>query len=320
MEVGTHSAWMQREVSSFGHEVYVANARKLRAIWDNDSKTDRTDAHLLAEIVQLKPSLLRPIQHRGEEARNNLKLLHARDALVRGRTALVNHVRGAVKAVGSRMPACDSERFHKLAEFLPEPVRLILEPILKQCRELTALIRGYDKAIQERAAADPAVGVLTQVSGIGDLTALAFVAVVEDPHRFPQGRKLASYLGLRPRLDNSGSLNKQLRITKAGDKYLRKLLVGSAQFILGAFGPDSDLRRWGLKIAARGGKNAKKRAAVAVARKLAVLLLALWKEGGAYEPLRHAARENKEVLTDKVGVATTTGQGEAVNQDGEVPA
>lgn len=290
MEVGNQSAWIQREVSSLGHEVYVANARKLRAIWDNDSKTDRTDAHLLAEIVQIKPSLLRPIQHRGEEARNDLRLVQARATLVRARTLLVNHVRGSVKTVGERMPACDASTFHKAVDCLPDSLQPMLEPMLKQCGEVTALVRGYDKAISKRAGAEPAVAILTQVPGVGDLTALAFVATIEDPNRFPQARKVGSYLGLRPRLDQSGMSDKQLRITKAGDKYLRQLLVGSAQYILGPFGPDTDLRRWGLALAERGGKNAKKRAAVAVARKLAVLLLTLWKTGGVYEPLRRAKR------------------------------
>ena len=314
LEVGTHSNWIRQEIESIGgYEVYVANARKLRAIWDNDKKTDRTDAHLLAEIVQLKPSLLRPIRHRGNECRNDLKLIHARAALVRVRTLLVNHVRGSVKAVGARLESCDGEAFHKHIDQLPDELSYVLDPVMKQIGELTALIRGYDKAVEETAAKDPATAILTQVKGVGALTALAFVSTVEDPNRFPQTRKIASYLGIRPRLDESGDLKKQLRITKAGDKYLRQLLVGSAQFILGPFGPDTDLRRWGLKLAERGGKNAKKRAAVAVARKLAVLLLTLWKTGGVYEPLRLAKRKDADVAVRH----TTERSGAAESKDGK---
>jgi transposase len=314
MEVGTHSNWMRQEIEAIGgYDVYVANARKLRAISDNDKKTDCTDAHLLAEIVQTKPRLLRPIRHRGDEARNDLKLIHARSALVRVRTLLVNHVRGAVKAVGARIPKCDGEVFHKHIDQLPDELRYVLEPVMKQIGELTALVRGYDKAVDEAAAKESATPFLTQVKGVGALTALAFLSTVEDPNRFPQVRKIGSYLGIRPRLDESGDLKKQLRITKAGDRYLRQLLVGSAQFILGPFGPDTDLRRWGLKLAERGGKNAKKRAAVAVARKLAVLLLTLWKTEGVYEPLRQAKRKGAEVAE----VHTTEWSGSVESKHGE---
>jgi transposase len=310
IEVGTHSNWIREEIEAIGrHEVYVANARKLRAIWDNDSKTDRTDAYLLAEIVQLKPSLLRPIRHRSERARTDLKLVHARSAMVRVRTLLVNHVRGAVKAVGARLSSCGAEVFHKQIDAIPEELQFALAPLMKNIAEQTALIRGYDKAVEETAAKVPATPILTQVKGVGPLTALAFSSTVEDPSRFPVARKIGSYLGMRPRLDESGDSRKQLRITKAGDKYVRQLLVGSAQYILGPFGPDTDLRRWGLKLAERGGKNAKKRAVVAVARKLSVLLLTLWKTGGVYDPLRQAKRNGTldavPVVSKKVSKKST---------------
>jgi transposase len=134
----------------------------------------------------------------------------------------------------------------------------------------------------------PETQLLRQVHGVGLITAATFVLTVEDPTRFGNSRSIGSYLGLRPRQDDSGSLRPQLPITKAGDKNLRCLLVECAQHILGRFGHDSDLRRWGLKLAEHGGKSAKKRATVAVARKLSVLLLRLWVTGEIYEPLRNA--------------------------------
>jgi len=115
------------------------------------------------------------------------------------------------------------------------------------------------------------------------------VLTLEDPGRFRQSRAVGPYLGLCPRRDQSGGRDAQLRITKRGDAMLRRLLVSGAQYILGPFGPDTDLRRWGLRLAARGGKNAKKRAVVAVARKLATLLHRLWVSGATYQPLRAAA-------------------------------
>jgi transposase len=123
---------------------------------------------------------------------------------------------------------------------------------------------------------------------VGAITATTFVLTVEDPARFPRARAIGSYLGLRPRQADSGTLKPQLHITKAGDKNLRSLLVECAHHILGRLGPDSDLKRWGLKLAERGGKAAKKRAAIAVARKLSVLLLRLWVTGEVYEPLRNS--------------------------------
>jgi transposase len=286
LEVGTHSRWIQAELTKLGFEVYVANARKLRAIYQSDTKTDKCDARFLAEVVQLKPSLLCPIKHRGEQAQADLALIRARAALVRTRTLLVNHVRTAVKSLGGRLAKTKASAFHKQSEAIPDERRLILEPLMKQIRELTAYIRGYDKTIEERVASYPEAAPLMKISGVGPQVALAFICTIEDPDRFRNVRKVGSYLGLRPRLDESGQIRKELGITKAGDGDVRRLLVSSAQYILGPFGPDTDLRRWGIKLVERGGQAAKKKAAVAVARKLAVLLLSLWKRGAEYEPLR----------------------------------
>jgi transposase len=134
---------------------------------------------------------------------------------------------------------------------------------------------------------------LRQVEGVGPLTALTFVLTLEDPYRFEKSRSVGAYLGLVPASDKSGDRDPQRRISKEGDEMLRKLLVGSAHYILGPFGGDSDLRRHGEKIASRGAKNAKKRAAVAVARKLAVLLHRLWVTGEVYDPLYNAHRSQE---------------------------
>ncbi len=123
------------------------------------------------------------------------------------------------------------------------------------------------------------------------MTALSFVLVLEDSGRIENSRSVGPFLGLTPKRDQSGQTDKQLRITKAGNAYLRRLLVQCAQYILGEFGPDCDLRRFGLKLAERGGKNAKRRAVVAVARKLAVVMHHLWKVGGDYDPLHQRNRK-----------------------------
>lgn len=288
LEVGTHSRWIAAELQALGFEVYVANARKLRAIYQSDTKTDKCDARFLAEVVAVKPSLLCPIQHRGEQAAADLALIRARGAMVRSRTLLINHVRATVKSIGGRLESTSAGAFHKQAGAIPEERQAVLTPVMTQICDLTAYIRGYNKAIRERAASYPEAVLLMKVSGVGPLVALAFVCTIEDPNRFPKARRVGSYLGLRPRQDDSGETSKELRITKSGDENLRRLLVNSAQYILGPLGPDCDLRRWGMKLVERGGRAARKKAVVAVARKLAVLLLSLWKHGTEYEPLRQA--------------------------------
>lgn len=286
LEVGTHSPWMSRLLAGLGHEVIVANPRRVRLIAESDRKRDRTDAELLARLGRVDPGLLRPIQHRGPEAQQDLALLRARDTLVRARTNLINHARGAVKAAGSRLPACSAASFHRKAELhLPVALRAVLLPIVSMVAELTARIHDYDRQVERLAEGYPAERLLRQVRGVGPLTALAFLLVIEEPTRFRKSREVGPYLGLVPRQSQSGEREPQLPITKAGDPLLRRLLVQSAHYILGPFGPDSELRRWGLRLAGSGSSRGKKRAVVAVARKLAVLLHRLWVTGEVYQPL-----------------------------------
>jgi transposase len=296
IEVGTHSPWVRRLLEECGHEVLVANPRKLRSVYDNDSKADPVDAEMLARLARVDPKLLAPIRHRGVDFQADLAVLRSRAALVRARTLLVNHARGAVKSFGGRLTKCSTQSFHKSAPAqIPEELKPALGPVMSTIASLTAEIRGYDRQIEAMARERyPETRLLQQVSGVGVLTATAYVLTIEDPHRFERSRCVGPYLGLRPKRAQTGGRDPELRITKAGDGDLRRLLVGAAHYILGPFGPDSDLRRWGLALATRGRKNAKKRAVVAVARKLAVLLHRLWLTGEVYEPLRNTtAREKK---------------------------
>jgi transposase len=291
LEVGTHSPWASRLLQRLGHEVLVANARQLRLIYGSDRKSDRVDAETLARLGRLDPALLKPIRHRGAEAQADLAHLRARDALVRTRTLLISHVRGAVKAWGGRLPATSAPAFvSKVAPDVPRELRSALGPLLDLIATLTHEIRGMERQL-ERVASEryPETARLRQPSGVGLLTALCYVLTIEDPGRFRQSRAVGPYLGLCPRRDQSGGHEAQLGITKRGDAMLRRLLVSGAQYILGPFGPASDLRHWGLQLAERGGTNAKKRAVVAVARKLATLLHRLWVSGAVYQPLRTAA-------------------------------
>ena len=292
IEAGMHSPWISRLLERFGHEVLVANARKLRLIYAEGKKNDRVDAEKLARLARLDLRLLAPIEHRGEAAQVHLGLLHAREVLVAKRTKLVNHVRGAAKSLGVRFPKCSPESFHRKAgESLPEALVPALAPILETIGSLTVRIREYDRNLEALSRElYPETATLRQVQGVGPLTALAFVLTLEDPSRFETSRAVGAYLGLTPGQDQSGDSDPQRRISKRGDAMMRRLLVSCAHYVMGPFAQDSDLRRHGEKIAERGGKRAKSRAIVAVARKLAVLLHRLWTTGEAYEPLYNAQR------------------------------
>jgi transposase len=295
IEVGTHSPWVSALLLELGHEVLVANARKVRAIYDNDGKCDRVDAEQLARFARMDPKLLSPIEHRGKEAQADLATLRARSALIDSRTQLVNHVRGCLKSFGARLPACGTEVFARRAAWkIPRELRQALVPILRTIAQLTQRITAFERRI-ERLSTDrhPETKRLRQVNGVGPITALTFVLTLDDPRRFRTSRSVGAYLGLRPSRSQSGKSDPELHITKAGDGDLRCLLVQCAQYILGPFGKDCDLRRFGLGLVARGQKSAKKRAMVAVARKLAVLLHRLWITGSDYDPLRHAEGRNQ---------------------------
>jgi transposase len=251
------------------------------------------DAESLARLARLDPRLLRAIEHRSEQAQVDRALLRSRDVLVRTRSSLISHLRGTVKALGSRLPSCSAESFaKKAAEAIPEPLQPALGPVVEQIAALTQRIRGYDRQLAQVAAERyPEHELLCQVDGVGVLTSLAYMLRLEDPRRFRRSRTVGAYLGLVPKRQQSGDRDPQLRISKHGDAYVRRLLVNCAHYILGPFGKDCELRRYGERIAARGGKNAKKRAAVAVARKLAVLLHRLWRDAEVYEPFHDLEQE-----------------------------
>lgn len=284
IEASTHSPWISRLLLSMGHKVFVGNPRKLRFIWNSDNKHDGRDAEMLARIGRFDPSLLYPVQHRGEQAQSDLALVKARDLLSQARAKLINHVRSAVKTTGARIPKCSSPSFHKKAEeHLPDILKEALLPLIEQIKEMTRRIGHYERQIEELIEERyPEAKCLRQVRGVGPVTSLAYVLTLEEPTLFAKSRDVAPFLGLTPRRDQSGETDKQLKITKAGNCYLRRLLVGCAQYILGPFGEECDLRSFGLRIAQRGGKIAKRRAVVAVARKLAVLLHRLWITGEVY--------------------------------------
>ena len=292
LEIGTHSPWISRLLSELGHEVIVANARKVRLIGESRKKDDRMDAQTLARLARIDPQLLSPVKHRSAQAQADLTVIRARAGLVRARTALVNTVRGLAKSYGERLRGCNVRNMNpEKAEGLSPELQRALEPLLAAIEALSERIHEYNQRMEALAQQSyPQTALLKQVKGVGTLIALTYLLTLEDPRRFGKSRDVGCYLGLQPGRRNSGQSEPQLHISKEGDPYLRTLLVQGAQHVLGPFGIDCDLRRWGLKLAERGGRNGKKRAIVATARKLAVLLHHLWVSGEAYEPLHNSNR------------------------------
>jgi transposase len=290
LETGMHSPWVSRVLSGCEHEVIVAHARNVRLIGESRKKDDRLDAQTLARLARIDPKLLCPVKHRSAKAQADLTVIRARAGLVRARTALVNTARGLAKSYGERLRGCNVRNMNpEKAEGLSPELQRALEPLLAGIEALSERILECNERIEQLAEQSyPQVARLKQVKGVGTLIALTYLLTLEDAHRFRKSRDVGSYLGLQPGRRNSGQSEPQLHISKEGDPYLRTLLVQGAHHILGPFGGDSDLRRWGLKLAERGGKNGKKRAVIATARKLAVLLHRLWVSGEAYEPLRNS--------------------------------
>jgi transposase len=285
IEAGTHSPWVSRLLQGMGHEVVVANPRRVQLIARNTKKRDQSDAETLARLGRMDVAFLHPVVHRGREAQEALAVIRARRKLVQTRTALVNHVRGTTKAFGERLPACDTRYFvQRSGPHLEGAQRRAHGPLLQVLQTIEEQVQRYDREVERLIREQyPEARCLQRVPGVGPLTALTYVLVIADPQRFRRSRDVAAYLGLVPRQRQSGERDPQLGITKSGDGYLRSLLVECANYMLSSRCPDTTLRRWGLAHLREGDANTRRRVKVAMARKLAVLLHSLWVSGSVYE-------------------------------------
>ena len=285
MEVGTHSPWVSRLLDEIGQECLVANPASLAR--KGRRKSDRIDAEKLARWGRADPEVLAGVKHASAAVQADMAVVQSRRSLVETRTKLINRCRGLVKSWGARLPGCDSTSFvAKAKPYVPPDLAPAIEPLLETIEALNDKIRALDRVIEEllETKYGEATSRLLQIKGVGPLTALTFILTLRDPSRFLTSRQVGPFLGLTPRQDQSGETEHERHISKAGNRYLRQLLVQAAHHVLWR-GPDTDLKRWGLAKAA-GGKRAKRRAIVAIARKLAVLMHVLWRSGAVYEPLR----------------------------------
>ena len=276
LETGTHSAWVSHQLEECGYEVIVAHARDLAFIYKGDKKSDRIDAEKLARMARADKKLLHPVKLMDRKRQEDLIAIKARDLLVRQRTNIINSIRGFVRSLGMEDAEYSHETINQMYEQLPPEIQQNLRGLFETLTAVNISIKNYDKRIEKLAKNYPETQILQQIKGVGPLIALSFALIISDPKRF-SSRECAAYIGLVPKRDQSGDVDKQLGISKCGNKLLRRLLVQGAQYIMGAFGEDCDLRDFGNRISQRGGSIARKKAKVAVARKLAITMLALWR-------------------------------------------
>lgn len=287
LEAGSHSRWISKCLSEMGHEVVVVDPRKLGLVAKSHCKTDRRDAEILARLGTTAGarSLLGKVEHRSEEAHCDLAVLLTRDHFVRQRTMDINRVRGVLKSFGIRVPRMSTQCFHrKAAQYVPSGLLPALLPILEEILSLQIRIKRLDDEIQRIAARYPQVERLQAICGVGPIIALAFVLSLGEPTRFKRSRDVGPFFGLTPRIFQTGRTDLQLSITRTGNPFVRRHVIQAAQCVLREKSPDCDLKRYGKKIEGLGGRYPKKRAIVAVARKLVVVMHQLLVDATPYDP------------------------------------
>jgi transposase len=292
IEACTNASWVGWTLEECGQRVLVADPRSIGLIHKKSRKNDRRDAEKLARLARADEQLVYPTHLRSRERTEAMAEVRARAALVATRTRLVNTTRALAKMQGVRLSRCSPRGLGRMIEPLERTRPTLfatLTPLVAAIDALSGQIHATDDRLNKLCARFAETRRMLQIHGVGEVTALTFALVIDDVNRFSRSRDVAAYLGLVPKQAQTGDTDPSMRITKAGDRYLRSLLVQCAKKILGAKGPDCDLKRWGSVIAARGGKRAKQVATVAVARRLAITLFALWKNDVDYIPIREGA-------------------------------
>ena len=293
METGLCCRWISALAKSCGCEVLVGNARRLAAIWQSKQKNDENDALMLARLARADRELFHPVELRDDERHEMVQILELREVAVSQRTQAVNSVRGLCKALGVFIPKCDASCFHKVAkDAIPADRAWKFKPMIRHLKEIAATVRRYDAMLEKYARSHfkEEVELLQTIPSVGPVTSCAFVAHISDPRRFGSARDAGAYFGLTPGQDQSGDRDAPKRITKTGSTLMRHLLVTAANYILRESSPDTALKRHGERICERGGKVARRKAKTAVARKLAVTMLAMLKSGKPYDDVLAAKK------------------------------
>ena len=289
LEASTESEWVARHLEALGHTVIVAdpNYAPMYATRSARVKTDRRDARTLADALRLEA--YRPAHRSGDAHRHVRAELAVRDTLVRTRTRYVALAKSLVRRDGFRLASGAAEHTRAKLAALPLPPTLTgeLAPLVALLPALDREIAAADARLAQYLAGDPVVGRLATAPGIGPVTATAFVATLDDITRFATAHQVEAYLGLVPSERSSGERQRRGRITKAGNTRMRWLLVEAAWRVLRSPRADAaPLRAWAERIALRRGQRI---AVVALARRLAGVLYAMWRDGTSYAP-RPASR------------------------------
>ena len=299
-ETGTHCRWMDRLFKEMGFKTIVGNPGKIPSITKSNTKNDRNDARELARLAIADPAMLHPVFLRDEVYQQMLRFHHARNMLISQRTQTINQIRGFAKSMGHRIECSSTEKFHELSKAdWPRELEECAWPLMGVLKTVNLKIKAYDRLIErlaERPEFKPMVERVREVYGVGVIGSTVFVAAIGGrPDRFDHARDVGPYLGMTPKQDQSGDDDKQLHITHAGADIVRATLVECAGVVMMSNAKDTDLKLKGLRIAMHGGGIAKKKAKVAVARALAVTMLALLKDPEReYVPLSEEGRKGFE--------------------------
>ena len=279
-ETGTHCRWMDRHFKTLGFKTIVANPGKIPSLTKSNKKNDRNDARELARLALADPEMLHSVFLRDEIFQKMLRYHHARNMLVSQRTQTINQIRGFAKSLGYRIEYSSTETFHMLnkAEW-PRELEVAVWPLMDLLETINLKIKAYDRMI-EKLAGEPEFKDMVErartLYGVGIIGSTVLIATIGGrPDRFECARDIGAYLGMIPRQDQSGEVDKQLHITRAGSDICRTALVECAGVAMMSNAPDTDIKLKGLRIAMRGGKIAKRKAKIAVARTMAVTIVAL---------------------------------------------
>lgn len=299
-ETGTHCRWMDRLFKEMGFKTIVGNPGKIPSITKSNTKNDRNDARELARLAIADPAMLHPVFLRDEVYQQMLRFHHSRNMLISQRTQTINQIRGFAKSMGHRIECSSTEKFHELSKAdWPRELEECAWPLMGVLKTVNLKIKAYDRLIErlaERPEFKPMVERVRVVYGVGVIGSTVFVAAIGGrPDRFDHTRDIGAYLGMIPKQDQSGDDDKQLHITHAGADIVRATLVECAGVVMMSNAKDTDLKLKGLRIAMHGGGIAKKKAKVAVARALAVTMLAMLKDPEReYVPLSEEGRKGFE--------------------------
>jgi transposase len=282
LESGCLSFWLMDELKQLGFPAICIESKQMATIIAlKVNKTDKNDARLIAEVMRC--NLYKEVYHKTKESIEIGLQMGARRTLVDVRTKLKNSIRGFIKAYGIRLGGVSHTKFPNIVRNAikkhEDSVQAAIEGILKSYEEVCRNIEQAEKQLEELCKKDAVVQLLESIPGVGTITALTFKAVIDNPYRFVNPRDIGAYLGLTPRQYSSGDTVSQGRISKCGCSELRTLLVECATVLLTRTNGWTKLKAWGLKIMKRSGI---KKAAAAVARKLAIIMLRMWQEGKAF--------------------------------------